>query len=97
MTGTLLAQTNQLLPQGITLRGNVSAAHTEILTPDALSFLARLHRQFEPERSRLMHLRATIQQQLDAGWLPDFPAETANIRAADWRWLPSHRIYKIDE
>ena len=88
MTGTLLTQTNQLVPQGITLRGNVSAAHAEILTPDALSFLARLHRQFEPERSRLMHLRATIQQQLDAGWLPDFPAETANIRAAEWKVAP---------
>lgn len=85
MTGTLLTQTNQFLPHGVTLRGHVSATYAEILTPDALDFLALLHRQFENERSRLLQLRRAMQQRLNTGWLPNFLLETADIRASDWK------------
>ncbi|MFM7450598.1 MAG: malate synthase A [Leptolyngbyaceae cyanobacterium] len=88
MTATLLTQTQHPLPAGINLCAEVSPAHAAILTPEALNFLALLHRKFEPERARLLQLRKTMQHQIDAGWLPDFPAETAAIRAADWTIAP---------
>jgi len=47
-----------------------------------------LQRRFSGERSRLLRLRETIQQRIDAGWLPNFPSETAAIRSSDWQVAP---------
>jgi malate synthase len=60
------------------------AGYEAILTPAALSFLAQLHRRFEPSRQRLLRARRKRQESYDAGALPDFRADTAQIRAADW-------------
>ncbi|MBV9573965.1 MAG: malate synthase A [Acidobacteriales bacterium] len=57
---------------------------TEILTHEAIDFLTRMSRQFEPRRQELLARRRVRQQQLDAGQLPDFLPETASIRAKDW-------------
>jgi len=57
---------------------------TEILTPEASAFLERLARTFESRRQELLALRAARQRRIDAGELPDFLAETAEIRKADW-------------
>ena len=64
----------------------ISKAQTEILTEDALKFLAALHRTFESTRQSLLVARQTVQQRLDAGAQLDFPTETARIRA-DPSWL----------
>jgi malate synthase len=56
-----------------------------ILSPEARAFLERLHRQFEPTRRRLLARRAERQKAFDGGALPDFPSETASVRAGDWR------------
>ena len=61
----------------------------EILTPDALAFVADLQRRFSPERISLLEARHERQKALDAGDLPDFLAETADVRAADWRVAPA--------
>ncbi|KAJ8472733.1 hypothetical protein ONZ51_g8330 [Trametes cubensis] len=61
-------------------------AQQQILTEDALKFLAALHRTFESTRQNLLVARETIQQRLDAGQQLDFPAETAHIRA-DPSWI----------
>jgi len=60
----------------------------EVLTPLALQLLASLHRRFNPRRLELLGARARRQAQFDAGALPDFPAATADLRAADWRVAP---------
>jgi malate synthase len=57
----------------------------EILSADALEFVAALQREFRGERARLLRARAERQADLDSGAMPDFPAETAGIRARDWR------------
>ena len=46
---------------------------------------------FEPRRRRILKRGASGQQQLDAGELPDFPAETAEIREAPLEDAPSRR------
>lgn len=61
-------------------------AQSQILTDDALKFLAALHRTFESTRQSLLVARAVAQQRLDAGVPLDFLQETANIRA-DPSWL----------
>src|SRR5262245_24859366 len=62
---------------------------TEILTPDALAFVADLQRRFGHERILLLEARKERQKELDAGVLPDFPAGTADVRAAAWTVAPA--------
>jgi malate synthase len=76
------------LPQGIALSGDVSPQFAQILTPEALGFVAKLHRSFEPRRQELLARRAARQKEFDAGALPDFLAETRAIRDGEWRVAP---------
>jgi len=73
------------LPRGIVIRGVPKAGYTEVLTAEALAFVAGLERKFRPERIRLLDRRAEIRQRLDVGWKPDFLPETKAIRDGDWR------------
>jgi malate synthase len=56
----------------------------EILSDDALAFVADLERRFGPRRRVLLEARAERQHRLDAGELPDFLAETREVRESDW-------------
>jgi len=60
----------------------------DILSPEALAFVAGLHRRFDGRRQALLAARAERQREYDSGLLPDFPAETAQLRAADWTVAP---------
>ena len=60
------------------------AGADEILTRDALDFLADLHARFDARRHELLAARVERQKRFDAGDLPDFPADTAAIRESDW-------------
>jgi malate synthase len=66
----------------------ITGRMSEILTPDALRFLAELHTRFEPQRQQRLAARRVRQAEFDAGSLPDFLAETAAIRASDWTVAP---------
>jgi malate synthase len=62
----------------------------EVLTPDALSFVAQLHRSFNPRRRRLLGERQERQARFDAGELPDFLPNTRHVREdPDWRVAPA--------
>ncbi|NBB15340.1 malate synthase A [Caulobacter sp. SLTY] len=71
-----------------TITGPVEGRAKEILTPEALAFVADLHRRFDARRRELLAARAARQAQFDAGELPDFLAETASVRAGDWKVAP---------
>ncbi len=60
----------------------------EVLTPLALQLLASLHRRFNARRLELLAARERRQRELDAGVIPDFLRETADLRAGDWRIAP---------
>ena len=62
----------------------VSQAFSEILTPEALGFVALLHREFDARRRELLQRRRERQKEFDAGRLPDFLPETRAIRDSDW-------------
>jgi malate synthase len=66
------------------ITGTYDPDYADILTPEALVFLAKLHRRFDARRIELVGRRAQRQKELDAGKLPDFLPETQPIREADW-------------
>ncbi|MGH2932017.1 MAG: malate synthase A, partial [Gaiellaceae bacterium] len=66
----------------------VAPADAEILTPEALAFVALLQRELGPRRRELLELRAARQQDLDAGVLPDFLPQTEVVRDGDWQVAP---------
>jgi malate synthase len=57
----------------------------EILTEEALGFVAELHQRFDTRRRELLAARIERQKEFDAGELPDFPEETREIRESDWK------------
>ncbi|PTD05268.1 Malate synthase, glyoxysomal [Fusarium culmorum] len=66
--------------QGVSVSGKVDEIHRKILTPEALGFLALLHRSFNERRKNLLERRKARQVELDRGVLPDFLPETKHIR-----------------
>ncbi len=61
----------------------------EILTPQALDFLAELHRRFNATRKELLARRRERQASFDAGARPSFLPETKSIRDdKTWRVAP---------
>ena len=69
--------------------GRVRPEFERVLSPQALDFVAWLHREFNPMRQALLQRREERQAALDAGVLPDFLPTTAWIRQADWRIAPA--------
>jgi malate synthase len=60
----------------------------EVLSPDALAFVARLHRAFDPRRRALRAARHVRQQRLDAGERPSFPPADGAARQRGWTVAP---------
>jgi malate synthase len=73
---------------GVELRAPVEGRDEEILSPEALAFVAELHRRFDVTRRGLLAARVERQERIDAGELPDFLPETREIRESDWRVAP---------
>ncbi len=79
------------LPRGVVVRGAMRSGYENVLTADAVAFVAELERKFGAERRRLLARRTDLQKRLDAGWKPDFLPETKAIRDGDWRVAPIPR------
>ena len=73
------------IPAGMQVLGEMTPEYEQILTGDALIFLAKLHRSFNARRIELLARRAQRQKEIDTGKLPDFLAETKAIRDASWQ------------
>ncbi|RDK05068.1 malate synthase A [Cupriavidus lacunae] len=76
------------LPAGMKITGEILPAYEDILTPEALALVDKLHRAFEPRRQELLAARVARAKRLDAGELPDFLPETKSIREGDWKVAP---------
>ncbi|MBW3652512.1 MAG: malate synthase A [Actinobacteria bacterium] len=66
------------------VRGSTQDRFEEVLTPEALRFVVRLHDEFDATRRELLERRATRQAELDAGGSLDFLDSTREIREGDW-------------
>jgi malate synthase len=73
---------------GVQIAGTVTPAFAEILTPEALRFVAGLNRAFAARRDALLRQRVLRQAELDSGKKPDFLPETKHIRDSSWTIAP---------
>ena len=70
------------------LNGPMEVGFDEVLTPDALEFVAELEHRFGPRRRELLEARARRRARLRAGELLDFLPDTREIREGDWTVAP---------
>jgi malate synthase len=70
---------------GLELRGAIDPGFEEVLTPDALEFVAHLQREFGEVREQLLEARAQRRARLRAGDLLDFLPDTEHIRTGEWK------------
>ena len=61
----------------------------EILTPEALAFVADLQQRFGVRRDELLAARRTRRDEVSRTGRLDFLAETADVRAAAWQVAPA--------
>ncbi|WP_215395641.1 malate synthase A [Rheinheimera oceanensis] len=80
--------TTSISRAGLSINAPLNADYDTILTEQACALLAALTREFRPRLKELLAARQTTQQRYDAGALPDFLPQTANIRQSDWRIAP---------
>jgi malate synthase len=78
-----------MLPEGIEITARTSPEFGQILTPEAVSFVATLVRELDRRRHELLECRAIRQSEIDAGRMPDFLPETAAVRQVDWQVAPA--------
>ena len=76
------------LPPGVEITAPLSAEFAAVLTPEALAFVAKLSRAFEPRRRELLAARTEVQARIASGEGPNFLAETTAVRTADWQIAP---------
>jgi malate synthase len=73
------------VPAGVEVAGPAVAREEEVLNPQALGFLAALHRTHGARRRELLQARAARQQRISAGATLDFLPETAAVRSGSWQ------------
>jgi malate synthase len=73
----------------VKLKGPVVGRASEVLTDEALEFVAGLQREFGDRRLELLGLRDERQARLDAGESPDFLPDTQSVRESEWRVAPA--------
>jgi malate synthase len=76
------------LESDVTIAGAMAPGFDEILDPDALAFVAELHRRFGATRQELLAARVERQRRIDAGVDLDFLPETAAVRDGEWTVAP---------
>jgi malate synthase len=72
-------------PDGVEAAPPHDPSYADILSEDALAFVADLHRRFEPRRRELLAARRERDAALRAGGTLDFDPATREIREGDWR------------
>nr|MDQ3045833.1 malate synthase A [Chloroflexota bacterium] len=71
-------------PDGVRVLRPIPDEVASVLSGEALSFLAGLHRQFNPIRLDLLRRREERQAEIANGTTFDFLPETAQVRESPW-------------
>ncbi|GGG52488.1 malate synthase [Kocuria dechangensis] len=79
---TTTSTVEHTLPQGLERAG-------EILTDEALAFVAELHRRFAPRRAELLGAREESRRRAASTGTLDFLPETREIRESEWKVAPA--------
>ena len=73
---------------GLSIAGTYHESYATILSKDALDFLMALHQKFNARRLALLQERSRRQLEIDRGKMPNFLADTKDIRESDWTVAP---------
>jgi malate synthase len=68
--------------------GSATSHSADVLTEEAASLVADVHRRFDARRKDLLSQRIERQKDFDRGVLPDFLPGTRSVREGDWRVDP---------
>jgi malate synthase len=74
--------------EGVEFTAPIPDEFAEVLTPEAVSFVAKLSREFSGRVDELLAKRVKRQERINAGEMPDFLPETREIREGDWKIAP---------
>jgi malate synthase len=77
------------LTAGIDIKAPIKDGFEQVLTDDALAFVAELHGRFDDRRRELLERRKQRRALFAAGELLDFLPDTQEIRAGDWQVAPA--------
>jgi len=88
MASTRTILNPSLVDEGIVVTHPVTPEQADILSPDALRFVADLARRYGARRNELLKLRMIRQKEIDAGQFPDFLPETRAVREGAWKVAP---------
>jgi malate synthase len=69
--------------------GRRSAETDQVLTQEALAFVAELQQKFGPKRKALLEKRHLMDREIASGDSYGFLAQTAEVRSGDWRVAPA--------
>ena len=78
----------QQFGEGVEISTPVPEEFQEILTPEAVGFVAKLTREFGGRVDEILQARQERQEQINNGEMPDFLPETKEIREGDWQIAP---------
>ena len=76
------------VPEGLQLLGPLHEGYQNVLTFEALEFLAALARTYTKRAEELLEERSARQQRFDAGERPCFLEHTESVRERDWTVAP---------
>ena len=68
----------------VELKETATGRAAEVLTAEALDFVAGLQREFGARRLELLHAREARQERIERGETPDFLAVTKSVRDGTW-------------
>ncbi len=71
--------------KNVEVKGQVTGRGAEVLSPEALEFVAGLQREFGARRLELLKARDESAARIAAGELPDFLPSTQKVREGDWK------------
>jgi malate synthase len=83
--GRSKVMTQQIAGTELRFTQGFAAAERQVLTDEAVEFLAELVGKFTPRRNELLAARVRWQQNIDRGELPGFISETTSIHEGDWQ------------
>jgi malate synthase len=81
-------QKTHTFEEGVEISAPISDEFAEILTPEAVAFVAKLARAHTGRVHELLRARQDRQERINAGEMPDFLPETKDVREGDWKIAP---------
>ena len=77
------------MTEGIRVLASVPGGADDVLSPEALAFVERLHQELDGRREALLARRSARQKELDGGAPFRFLEETRGVREGSWRVAPA--------